>query len=419
MSAGKASADTASADRASAGKAPFLPALFLPALFLPALFLPTSASADSTPLEQVPPLPASAVLTPAERSFGTRGKVGGFALKPSRYGVYRDDRVWFRGPDGSWPQHEAIYFRYRKAPGIPFCGTYILILGDLTSYSTLTFWIKGKRGSETFELGMNDTISNKREDAVFVGSVSRYLPGGVTTAWQRVIVPLEDFFGPDLSRVYSLVFNYNEEGQGEFWIDGLAFHKGLLVDRQAQVEAQGYLLLDNFDHSDLNLLGRKTNVYKRLPSLCVASRLPEARHGAGGRGLRLTYDKQAGGWCGYYTLLNQIDGAYFDLTPYKAVSFMVRGTAGGETFEIGMADRNWLTIGDSVKAGPSERYLPRGVTTAWQEVVIPLADFGKLDFSQMGSFVINFHAAGRGAIDVDDLLVIRKTQEELLAEWGG
>ena len=390
-----------------------------PLPFVLALLLTASVAwaADGIPLSQVPPLPEHTVLFQAEQAFGRRGKIGGFAMAPSKYSAYEDEQVWYTGPAGDLPPHESFHFRYRKAPGIPFCGTYLMVLGDLSQYSTMTFWIKGTRGGETFEIGLNDTTSNKREDAVFAGSIERYLPGGVTTAWQQVILPLEDFFGPDLSRVYSLVFNYNEEGEGEFWVDGLAFHRTALVDREAQIAKQGYLVVDNFDHSDLNLLGRKTNAYKRLPSACAAERLPEARHGEQGRGLRLTYHKEAGGWCGYYTLLNQIDGEYFDATPYKAISFLVRGAAGGETFEIGMADKNWQTIGDSVKAGPIEKYLPRGVTTAWQEVIVPLADFGKLDFPQMGSLVVNFQKQGQGVVDLDDVLLIRKTEQEMLQEW--
>jgi hypothetical protein len=265
---------------------------------------------------------------------------------------------------------------------------------------------------------MNDTISNKREDAVMVGSIHRYLPAGVTMEWQQVVVPLEDFFGADLKRVYSIVFNFNEEGEGRFWLDGLAFHAEAMVDREKEVLDKGEFLLDDFDHSDLNLLGRKANAYKRLPSICEFSRVPEPRAGARGRSLRLEFDKKATGWCGYYTLLNQIDGAYYDLSAYKEVRFQARGGEGGEPFEIGMADRSWLTIGDSVKAGPVEKFLPGGVTAKWQEVVIPLSAFGKLDWSQMGSFVINFYKAGSGTLYLDDLRFIRKTNEDMLKEWG-
>ncbi|MCM8782418.1 MAG: CIA30 family protein, partial [Candidatus Omnitrophica bacterium] len=160
---------------------------------------------------------------------------------------------------------------------------------------------------------------------------------------------------------------------------------------------------DNFDYSDLNLLGRKTNAYKKLPSVCKFERVPEEHFGPAGKALKLAYKKEATGWCGYYTLLNQIDGEYYDLSGYKSVSFMVKGKNGGEKFEIGMADKSWIIIGDSLKAGPIDKYLPGGVTCQWQEVVIPLEDFGLLDFSEMGSFVINFHEKGDGTIYIDDL----------------
>jgi len=243
-----------------------------------------------------------------------------------------------------------------------------------------------------------------------------------------VVVPLEDFFGADLTRVYSIVFDFNEEGEGNFWIDGLKFHKEVLVDRAAQITQAGELMLDNFDHSNLNLLGRKANTYKRLPSVCEFSRvISKPVPGTGtvpgteqvNRSLQLDYDKQAVGWCGYYTLLNQIDGEFFDLTPYKEVRFWVRGAKGGEAFEVGMADRSWLTIGDSVKAGMENKFLPKGVTPSWQEVVIPLSDFGKLDWSQMGSFVINFYKQGKGTLFLDNLRFVRKSDKDLLNEWEG
>jgi len=376
------------------------------------LLLLSATFAEAVALKDVPPLPEGTVLFEGEQKFAQRGRIGGFALKPSKYGVYADRRVRREGSTA-----EPFYIRYLKTPDPSFVGVYIIIVGDLSSYATMTFWIKGAKGGETFELGMNDTVSNKREDAVLVGSIHRYLPKGVTTEWQEVKIPLEDFFGPDLIRVYSLVFNFNEEGTGEFWIEGLSFHKEPMVDREAELASRGELLLDDFDHSALNLLGRKANAYKRLPSVCAFSGVTEPRRGSQGRSLRLDWTKETTGWCGYYTLLNQIDGEYFDLSSYKEVRFWVRGLKGGETFEVGMADKSWLTIGDSVKAGSIEKYLPKGVTTKWQEVVIPLSDFGKLDWSQMGSFVINFPTPGQGTLFVDDLRFIRKTQQDLLKEW--
>lgn len=371
---------------------------------------PATAFAEGASLSEVPPLPAGTSLFKSEEIFARRGKTGGFALKPSKYAVYYDSKVHRE------LSKESLRIRYRKAPDPSFCGAYVIVVGDLGSYATITFWIKGEKGGEAFELGINDTISNKREDAVFTGSIHRYLPQGVTTDWQPVQVPLTDFFGADLTKVYSLVFNFNENGEGIFWIDDLKFHERPVAGSAGSGTA-GDLLLDNFDHSNVNLLGRKANVYKRLPSVCAFSRSDREKIGSAGRSLRLDFDKQSTGWCGYYTLLNEIDGDYFDLSSYKAVSFWVKGAQGGETFEVGMADKSWMTIGDSVKAGSIEKYLPGGVTDQWQPVVIPLSEFGKLDWTHMGSFVINFNRPSQGTLFVEDLKFIRKTSDELLKEW--
>jgi len=374
--------------------------------------------AETVGLEQLPSMPEDTILTEEEKVFGYRGKIGGFALKPSKYGVYHDDTVYYTGeetPEGLAPS--SVRMMYWKKDEKSFCGTYIVLLADLSQYSTVTFMVKGRNGGESFELGINDVISNKREDAVIVGAINRYLPDGITTEWQQVAIPTTDFYGADLSRIYSIVFQFNEMGRNEFWIDNIRFHTEHLVNREDAIYSQGYLLLDNFDHSSLNLLGRKANTYKKLPSICKASRTEDPRRGETGRSLKLDHDKQSTGWCGYFTLLNQVDGEYYDLTKYKSVSFFVKGKRGGETFEIGMADRNWLNIGDSLKAGQVDKYLPAGITTQWQEVKIPLDDFGKLDFSQMGSFVMNFNKKQKSAVYIEDLRFNLKTEEELLEDW--
>ena len=230
---------------------------------------------ESVSLDEVAPLPLGTRLLDAEARFAKRGKTGGFAMKPSRYGSYLDEKV---RQDPASPG--AVRYHYRRAPDPFFCGAYLIVLGDLSRFAALSFWVKGAKGGETFEIGMNDNISNKREDAVFVGSIHRYLPGGLTTEWQPVTVPLADFFGVDVSRVYSLVFNFNEEGEGVFWIDGLQFHTELPVSDEAAAPQQGFLLADNFDHSDINLLGCKAGTYKKPPSVCLAKRVEVPPHPA-------------------------------------------------------------------------------------------------------------------------------------------
>lgn len=366
-----------------------------------ALSFPVFAD-DGMLLSDLPPLPKETYLFAAEKQFGYRGKIGCFVLPPSVVGTYFDKKMFYE--DGN-VDSQSIKIMYNKRDRKSFCGAYIILLADISSYKTVTFFIKGQKGGESFEIGMNDVISNKREDAVYVGAINRYLPNGVTRDWQQVKIPLSDFYGPDISRVYSLVFHFNDVSQGTFWIDEIRFYKEdpVIQERAEDIKGKKYFILDDFDASDVNLLGRKTNAYKKLPSVCKFERTDEEHYGPAGRALRLSYTKESTGWCGYYTLLNQIDGEYYDLRPYKSVSFMVKGKNGGEEFEMGMADKNWVIIGDSLKAGSIRKYLPKGVTKEWQEVVIPLEDFGLLDFSEMGSFVINFYEKGEGTIYIDDL----------------
>lgn len=387
-------------------------------IFFTILFLSTAVYAETAIIEQLPKLPEDTVLFDSERAFGRRGKVGGFALKPSKYGIYYDEKVFYpdaKRAEGAKPS--ALKIMYSKTNEKSFCGTYIILLADLSKYATLTFMIKGKSGGEAFEIGLNDTISNKREDAVIIGSIYRYLPEGITTDWQKVVIPLNDFFGSNLSKVYSLVIHFNEIGTGAFWIDDIQFHAEHMFNIEDEISKKGYLLLDNFDHNELNLLGRKTNTYKKLPSVCEARFVDNPRIGDKGKALKLDYNKESTGWCGYFTLLNQIDGEYFDLSKYKNVSFMIKGENGGETFQVGMADKNWINIGDSLKAGQIEDFLPGGVIKEWKEVVIPLKKFGSLDLTQMGSFVIDFNKKQKGIVYIDNLKFIPKTKEELLAEW--
>ena len=49
------------------------------------------------------------------------------------------------------------------------------------------------------------------------------------------------------------------------------------------------------------------------------------------------------------------------------VEFIVKGERGKEHFEIGMADKAWTIIGDSLKAGGINKYIPDGLTKEWQE----------------------------------------------------
>ncbi len=94
---------------------------------------------------------------------------------------------------------------------------------------------------------------------------------------------------------------------------------------------------------------------------------------------------------------------------YKAIVFWVRGEKGDENFVVGLSDRHWDKIGDSVKSEEIGTYLPAGkLTTDWQKATLPLDEFF-LDYSQLASVSIVFEGdlfpetGHAGVIYIDDL----------------
>lgn len=194
------------------------------------------------------------------------------------------------------------------------------------------------------------------------------------------------------------------------------------------------LMIDDFEGTEVqNRLSGRTNVFQKAPSKAMISRRDDTIEGRRTRVLLLRYDKQAeggpygmGGWCGYYTLLKkpshlvapvagaearpeQSEDEYLDGSARKAITFWVRGEQGGESFMVGLADRHWDKIGDSVKSEAIGKYLPAGkVTTQWQKAVVPLDTFF-VDYAKLGSIAISFETdafpegKGAGTIYVDDL----------------
>lgn len=194
------------------------------------------------------------------------------------------------------------------------------------------------------------------------------------------------------------------------------------------------LLVDNFEGADIirNALGNRANVFLRQPSKAMVSRRFEIVGGEKTRVLTLRYDKQnaggpfgTGGWCGYYTLLKTAEAvsgsglrpelpgaaskAYLDAGAYRSITLWVRGERGDENFVVGVADRHWDRIGDSVKSLPIGQYLPAGkVTTDWQKAVIPLEEF-YVDLSQLASIAIVFDSdlfpmkGASGTVHLDDI----------------
>lgn len=188
----------------------------------------------------------------------------------------------------------------------------------------------------------------------------------------------------------------------------------LAVNLRPSTAFGAVLLVDDFEEGTANKLGGRSNTYIMEPSRTLALRVKEQAHGGSGC-LMLKYDKKAkggpsdsGGWCGYYTLL-KAGSRYFDSTPYTAITFWVKGATGSENFVLGLADRHWDEVGDSVKSEPIGKYLSGGkLTTEWQKATVALDTF-LLDGKQLAAISFCFEGsvfpggAGKGTVYIDDL----------------
>ncbi|ODS41551.1 MAG: hypothetical protein A7315_05765 [Candidatus Altiarchaeales archaeon WOR_SM1_79] len=159
-----------------------------------------------------------------------------------------------------------------------------------------------------------------------------------------------------------------------------------------QINEHPYLLVDDFaDTNPVNILGGNSGPFGEDSGSSILV------YHEGGY-IRLGYNvSAANSYAGYYSLLKQAN-----LTTYNAVSFMVKGSAGGEIARVGLRDESLnetkIVIGE---------YLPDGITTSWQKVTIPLTAFTRVTgWSSMDNFNVNFEnriSSGAGTIYLDDI----------------
>ncbi|HRZ67318.1 MAG TPA: carbohydrate binding domain-containing protein, partial [Candidatus Omnitrophota bacterium] len=97
-----------------------------------------------------------------------------------------------------------------------------LLRKDLSKYGEISFWVKGEKGGEVFRVGIKD--SSHFEDKIDIRDL---LPGGVTTQWQKITIPLSDFKSLknwfDMDN-FSVTFrnDYGQPFSGTIYLDGLA-----------------------------------------------------------------------------------------------------------------------------------------------------------------------------------------------------
>lgn len=183
----------------------------------------------------------------------------------------------------------------------------------------------------------------------------------------------------------------------------------------ADAERPSLLLVADFDEEIQNRLGGYYNKFERSPSKASTFLVSNVHRGKGGRSLRVTTHRKDEGFCGvwmhFFNFRTPGGPRYFDARPFEYLSFWIKGAKGGEDFTVKLADQDWIEQEDSLPIGSVADFLPGGVTTEWQEVLVPLKQFNMLDHSKIGGMTLDFDSAGSWTVYIDD--VAFKTSAEV------
>ncbi len=155
------------------------------------------------------------------------GMYNSYMRNPSWARTYLDPAV-ARTPSG----HSLRVTAHRDAEG--FCGVWLDFHPstgithrylDASGFQFLSFWIKGQKGGEDFDIELTDEATLNDEDARPRRPLRAYLPQGVTAKWQEVLVPLADFRGLKRGRLARMTLNITKPGDYRFHLDDIAFKR--------------------------------------------------------------------------------------------------------------------------------------------------------------------------------------------------
>ena len=101
---------------------------------------------------------------------------------------------------------------------------------NLLPYKYISFWVKGEKGGENFNLGISDKALLAKGSAYRSLPMNKYVSGEViTTEWKQAFVPME-YFKVNWEEIETITVNFdsyvfeNGEGEGTIYLDDISFY---------------------------------------------------------------------------------------------------------------------------------------------------------------------------------------------------
>jgi len=261
-----------------------------------------------------------------------------------------------------------------------YCG-YALGLNkrDISEFNYLSFWVKGEKGGEFFKVELKCWPANTNENRkVGKSYISDYLDGGVTSQWQKVVIPI-DTFGSliDKKDMWELTITFEHYQstvngspmQGTIYLDDILFgtwkEGSVRFDHFGdKIEINGFG--GNSSFADVNGYIKSKIIYTND---CIYPHV-----------LKLDYAvERQDSYAFYYNLFgggtNGFVAVPFDLSNYDYFSFWAKCESG----EIDLKT-TWpwkgLKIEMDTDDDPSVSYFTHiALTNNWKKIRIPLSNF--------------------------------------------
>jgi gliding motility-associated-like protein len=263
---------------------------------------------------------------------------------------------------------------------------------DLRAYKYVSFWIRGQAGGEDLYLLVDDNAAFPKV------RIKSFLPAGITTQWQKVVVSTEAFWawtpstnwGPGAGAFKIEANSDIASGAGTVYIDDIRFGT-----KQAPV------WLDNFNDGAVPFNhGHDFECWSNLTPApaCAGVTFSPSHDGTvflppSGFSYRIAF-ATAAGLTDAVMLLPLEKNRGMDLTGTDSLAFYIRGSSAGANVGIGLKDASNF---ESVKSLTD--YLPAGLSASgFEEVVIPLSHFAGLDKSRVTYLQVWFQKGGGPAL---------------------
>ena len=217
-----------------------------------------------------------------------------------------------------------------------------------------------------------------------------------------------------MGRFYNLIMSFRlqsllqprvcRDHRPAFSLAGLLVVINVLICCSAAWGAAGRQVIWNFDHTLTSSLGGGYNSFSRDPSWARTYLDPAIHRSASGHSLRISAHREWKGFCGvWFEFYPAGSRRSFDARPYPYLSFWIKGGKPGGDFDIKLVDARGERHQDSLDTRPLHAYLPRGITTEWQKVTLPLADFPETDPGSLTRLILIFSVPGEYRFYVDNI----------------